>query len=220
VIRLAAILTTRVHGREPRPAPIDTLWHVEVLPAAREVLVGGTRASLGARAFDVLVALIERSDRVVSKHELLDLVWPGIAVEESNLPVHISALRKLIGPEVICTVPGRGYRFTAALDGEATSTSTSESAAASGAQSPTGLRTNLPAEIPPLYGRDEDLLALRSLIEAHRLVTLTGAGGIGKSVLAQALATNWGQRLGMGPGSLSLHRLSMCLWFLLRLHGF
>jgi predicted ATPase/DNA-binding winged helix-turn-helix (wHTH) protein len=166
--------------------------NVEVLPAAREVLVGGTRASLGARAFDVLVALIERSDRVVSKHELLDLVWPGIAVEESNLPVHISTLRKLLGPEVICTVPGRGYRFTAALDGEATLTSTSESAAASDAQSPTGVRTNLPAEIPPLYGRDEDLLELRSLIGAHRLVTLTGAGGIGKSVLAQALAHQLG----------------------------
>ncbi len=162
--------------------------NVEVLPAAREVLVGGTRASIGARAFDVLVALIERRERVVSKHELLDLVWTDIAVEESNLPVHISSLRKLLGPNVIATIPGRGYRFTAALDGEASSTPSSASVEPPTGQSPTGVRSNLPAEMPTLYGRGEDLSALRALIQAHRLVTVAGAGGIGKSALAQAVA--------------------------------
>ena len=136
----------------------------------------------------MLVALIERRERVVSKHELLDLRWTDIAVEESNLPVHISSLRKLLGPNVIATIPGRGYRFTAALDGEASSTPSSASVEPPTGQSPTGVRSNLPAEMPTLYGRGEDLSALRALIQAHRLVTVAGAGGIGKSALAQAVA--------------------------------
>ena len=79
----------------------------------------GQPAKLGARAFDLLLTLAERRDRVVSKNELLDVVWPGLVVEENNLQVHISALRKLLGPSAIATVPGRGYRFTAPLDGAA-----------------------------------------------------------------------------------------------------
>jgi adenylate cyclase len=60
--------------------------------------------------------LIERRDRVVTKNELLDLVWPGLVVEENNLQVQISALRKLLGQDAIATVAGRGYRFTVALE--------------------------------------------------------------------------------------------------------
>src|SRR5258705_13668748 len=90
---------------------------IEVRPAERQVLVGGDPAKLGARAFDLLLALVERRERVVSKNELLDLVWPGLVVEENNLQVHISTLRKLLGPAVIATIPGRGYRFTQTPDG-------------------------------------------------------------------------------------------------------
>jgi len=92
--------------------------NVVVQPDLRHVRINGAAAKLGARAFDVLVALIERRDRVVGKHELIDLVWPGLVVEENNLQVHISALRKLLGPQVIATIPGRGYRFTAFLEGD------------------------------------------------------------------------------------------------------
>ena len=84
---------------------------VEVLPAAREARVDGLPVALGARAFDLLVALIERRDRVVPKQKLLDLVWPGLVVEEANLQVQVSTLRKQFGPRSIATVPGRGYRF-------------------------------------------------------------------------------------------------------------
>ena len=55
------------------------------------------RRPLGARAFDLLLALVERRDRLVTKHELLDVVWPGLVVEENNLQVQVSALRKLLG---------------------------------------------------------------------------------------------------------------------------
>ena len=83
----------------------------EVRPDERRVMTGGEPAVLGARAFDLLVCLIERRDRVVNKSELMELIWPGSVVEESNLTVQVSALRKLLGPQALATVPGRGYRF-------------------------------------------------------------------------------------------------------------
>ena len=91
-----------------------TMGPVEIRPAERLLLVGGQPVALGARAFDVLLALAERRDRVVSKNELLDLAWPGLVVEENNLSVQISALRKVLGPAAIATVTGRGYRLALA----------------------------------------------------------------------------------------------------------
>ena len=60
----------------------------------RELSVDGVTVKLGARAFDVLLALVERRDRIVSKNELLDLVWPCVVVEENNLQVQISLAKK------------------------------------------------------------------------------------------------------------------------------
>ena len=88
----------------------------ELRPAERALLSDGQIVRLGARAFDILLALVERRDRLVGFDELLDIVWPGLAVEENNLSVHVSMLRKVLGPDVITTVRGRGYRFTAPLD--------------------------------------------------------------------------------------------------------
>ena len=85
----------------------------ELRPATRQLLVDDHPAPLGARAFDVLLALIERRERLVTKEELLDLAWPGLVVEENNLQVQVSALRKILGNGVIATVAGRGYRFMA-----------------------------------------------------------------------------------------------------------
>ena len=85
--------------------------HCELLSTERQLLVDGHDAPLGARAFDLLVALIERRDRTVGKDELLDVVWPGLVVEGNNLQVQISTLRKVLGPRAISTIPGRGYRF-------------------------------------------------------------------------------------------------------------
>ena len=71
--------------------------------------------ALGPRAFDLLVALVERAGQLVTKETLLDRVWPELVVEENNLQVQISALRKILGQEAIATIPGRGYRFNVAL---------------------------------------------------------------------------------------------------------
>ncbi|MDQ6685851.1 MAG: winged helix-turn-helix domain-containing protein, partial [Pseudomonadota bacterium] len=106
---------------EPRPgqALAATSYRfddIEVRPQARQVLVKGAPVNLGSRAFDVLLALIAHRERVVSKNELLDLVWPDLVVEENNLQVQVSSLRKLLGARTIVTIPGRGYRFAATLE--------------------------------------------------------------------------------------------------------
>jgi predicted ATPase/DNA-binding winged helix-turn-helix (wHTH) protein len=178
-------------------APIR-FGNVEVRPTERQLLLAGQPASLGARAFDLLLALIEHHDRVVTKSELFDRVWPGLVVEENNLQVQISALRKLLGPQTIATIPGRGYRFSAPLDERSDDeprVAVREPDIATIGKSDAVPATNLPRELPPLFGRDKELQALCSIITAHRFVTIVGAGGIGKSRLAQAaahaLARNW-----------------------------
>lgn len=141
----------------------------------RQLLIDGQPAKLGGRAFDVLLALVERRDRAVGKNELFELVWPGVVVEENNLQVHVSALRKLLGPQVIATIPGRGYRFAAELDSSSRQTTPAK-------------RPN--AAEPPereLYGRADDLSAVIELLHKYSLVSIVGAGGIGKTRLAQAV---------------------------------
>jgi len=146
---------------------------IEVRPWQRALLVNGVPASVSGRAFDLLVALIERAGQLVSKDELLDAVWGRIVVEEGNLHVHVSALRKLLGAELITTIPGRGYRF----------------APPAGADRKTGpIPLSRGADrAATLFGREHDLAALDTLIGEHRLVTLAGPGGIGKTRLARAV---------------------------------
>src|SRR6202035_5517476 len=76
-----------------------------------------TRLPLGSRAADLLLVFLQRPGELVTKGEIMDAVWPGTAVEENNLPVQISALRRVLDAgrddgSAISTVPGRGYRFT------------------------------------------------------------------------------------------------------------
>lgn len=84
----------------------------ELRPNERVLRVDGERAALGSRAFDLLLCLVTHRDRVLSKGEVLERVWPGQVVEENNLSVHVSALRKILGTNAIATVSGRGYQFT------------------------------------------------------------------------------------------------------------
>ena len=153
--------------------------HFAIKPAERQLLIDGRPATLGSRAFDLLMALIEHRDRVVAKNELLDLVWPGLVVEEGNLAVQVSNLRKLLGARSIATIPGRGYRFTASPVGSSLGVDRKV------APMQPGLRTNLPLVLQPLIGRDDDLAALGALLADHRLITITGAGGMGKTRLAE-----------------------------------
>ena len=155
---------------------------VEIRPAERQLWVDGALAKVGARAFDLLLALVERRDRVVGKNELLDLVWAGLVVEENNLQVHISALRKLLGPSAIATIPGRGYRFTWAAGDAA-----ADSAVASHPERTAPIFCAHVPALPDLLGREDDLEALRALVLAHTVVAVVGVGGVGKTVLARTL---------------------------------
>jgi len=152
----------------------------ELRAAERRLLIGGEPASIGARAFDLLLALIERRDRMVGKDELLDVCWPGLVVEENNLQVQVSTLRKLLGPQVIATISGRGYRFTADLSAEPAGDAQGEPPAP--AHMP---QRSLPAERDAFVGRDDALRELsRRFEQGARLVSLLGIGGCGKTRLA------------------------------------
>ncbi|MBK7616730.1 MAG: winged helix-turn-helix domain-containing protein [Burkholderiales bacterium] len=146
--------------------------------ASRLLLLDGQPARLGGRAFDVLDALVERRERIVTKGELLDLVWPGLVVEENNLQVQVMTLRRLLGNAAIATVSGRGYRWTlpAHDDGAAP-------------KLPTATAGNA------LLGRAELLAQAAAVLDAgQRLLTLTGPGGSGKTRVAQRLAALRGER--------------------------
>jgi predicted ATPase/DNA-binding winged helix-turn-helix (wHTH) protein len=148
---------------------------IDVRPAERQVLIEGQPTSIGARALDVLLALIERRGRVVTKDELLDIAWPGVVVEANNLEVQISAIRKHLGPRAIATIPNRGYQFTLAPEAEAVPASAA------------ACRHNLPCAITSFVGRRRERAELECLLGRSRLVTLVGMGGVGKTRLALQL---------------------------------
>ncbi len=81
-------------------------------PSGRRLLGPAGPVELSARSFDILALLLGRPDAVVGKSELLEAVWPGLAVEDNTLQVHVSALRKALGAGMVMTVHGRGYKYT------------------------------------------------------------------------------------------------------------
>ena len=92
-------------------------------PTRRLLLCAEKRVALNAKAFDLLVALVEHGGQVMSKDELMNRVWQEQFVEEANLAVQVSALRRVLGktPDeqpFIVTVPGRGYSFVAEVRAE------------------------------------------------------------------------------------------------------
>src|SRR5258705_3196170 len=144
----------------------------------RRLLKEGAAISLRPRAFDLLVALVDRAGHLVTKDELLDQVWPKMVVEEAALHVQVSALRKVLGSDAITTVSGRGYQFTLPVttgDGEA--------------NRPSRSKHNLPYQLTSFVGREQEIVQLEELVTANRLVTLTGAGGAGKTRLAIEVAS-------------------------------
>lgn len=150
---------------------------LEIRPAVRQVWVGGALSPLGARAFDLLLLLVEERNRVVSKDEILDKVWAGLVVEENNLTVQISALRRALGPRSITTVAGRGYQFTVPAYG------------AEAATLARGIEGNLPMRDASLFGREAELAELLDAYASTACVTLCGLAGVGKTALACVAAT-------------------------------
>jgi predicted ATPase len=145
------------------------------------LLQDGRPVMLGSRALDLLIFLVQRHDRLVSKAELLDAVWPGLVVEESNVHVQVSNLRKSLGTQAIATVPGLGYRFVLPLVDRAAVLPAAQPDSASAP-------ARLPNTLAPLVGREQVQRELVLLLRHRRLVCMVGPGGVGKTRLALAVA--------------------------------
>lgn len=174
----------------------------EVLPVERELRAWGAPVALGARAFDVLVALIERAGRTVSRAELLDIAWTGLVVEENNLSVQVAALRRVLGQQAITTIPGLGYRFSAALEAGAEAV-TRDEVTTPAPERPARCGNVAPFQ-PDLIGRDHEVAEVASLMMRHRLVTISGAGGIGKTRLAWTVSAQLRERFSAGVWAVEL----------------
>lgn len=155
-------------------------------PSLRRLTRDGVALRLGSRALDVLIALIGRAGEVVSKDELIAAVWPNTFVDEANLRVHISALRKALGEDqlaapVIENVPGRGYCFVAAV----TRAHSPVDEVVAAADQPL---TNLPLSLVRPLGRIDFIDAIVAQLPQRRLITIVGPGGMGKTTVAIAAA--------------------------------
>jgi adenylate cyclase len=90
--------------------------HFQLDLTRRELSNGGSKVQLGGRAFDILCVMASANGETVTKDQLMARVWPGRVVEENNIEVHISALRKALrkhdqDKRYVVTIPGRGYRL-------------------------------------------------------------------------------------------------------------
>jgi len=170
--------------------------------ARRELSHGGSVVPLGSRAFDILCVLVAAKGETVSKDQLMAQVWAGRIVEDSNVHVHVSALRKALNNKdrklnCLLTVPGQGYRLIAPVS----------VVAASGVGPPPWQPDSAPAQ--PAHererwwvGRSTPLEMLESLMQqalagSRQVVFVTGEAGIGKTTLVEMAMQRLG-RLGFG----------------------
>jgi predicted ATPase/DNA-binding winged helix-turn-helix (wHTH) protein len=158
-----------------------------LLAAERLLLEGDKPVRLGSRAFDILTALVERAGEVVGKEELIARVWPTTFVEEANLKIQVSALRRALGDgqgdnRYVATVVGRGYNFVAPIREEEPSRASPSPIVAP------ALPHNLPFATTRMIGREEIGTTLVRQLSHQRLVTVVGPGGIGKTTLGLAVA--------------------------------
>jgi len=164
------------------------------IPGQQLLLHGETPVRLGSRALDILAELVERPGEVVSKRELMARAWPRSVVEESNLKVHVAALRRALcegGREsrFIATVSGRGYRFVAPV--------TCTSAEIAPVPPAWEQISKLPAPATRTTGRAETIASLLAIMAERRFVSIVGPGGIGKSTVALPVAEAFIAHTGM-----------------------
>jgi predicted ATPase/DNA-binding winged helix-turn-helix (wHTH) protein len=143
----------------------------------------GERVQAGAQALALLAALLERAGALVTKDDLLQNAWPGLTVEEGNISVQMHRLRQLLDDtgkphRWIATEAGRGYRFIGPVERD-------------GGPAPAPAVPGRAVEPPPpgpMVGRERELATLLAMMPGHRLVTITGPGGMGKTRLAMEFA--------------------------------
>ncbi|MHC8326705.1 ATP-binding protein [Pseudomonas sp. LB1P83] len=171
------------------------------------LLKNGETVQLGSRALLLLIALVTRAGELLKKNELLSLVWPTVIVEECNLRAQIVTLRRVLGDvkdnSYIATVPGRGYRFVAAV------TVQMEAQQAIPTLDQAALeRSALPRLQHSVIGRDLLVETLGEQLQQCRFVTITGPGGIGKTTVALTLAKSLAAHFPQGMAFLDVASVS------------
>jgi len=180
-----------------------------LVPSERALFNETGQVRLSGRAFDLLLALVERPGEVVSKEDLIARVWPQTCVEEGNLRVHIGALRKVLGDlrggHYVENVVGRGYSFVAPVRRIAPPAGRMASPVAvtsmpPAAHAPAPHADGEPQPLPLLHtrivGRDDVRRHLAAQVTERRLITIVGPGGMGKTTLALAVAEEVSARFG------------------------
>src|ERR1700722_10746328 len=133
----------------------------EINVAERSLKKANQVVPLGGRAYDILIALLEKAGEVVPKAELIAKAWPDVTVEEGSLRVHLSALRKALGDgqfgnKYIANIPGHGYSFIAPL--------TRFPADHDRGNASAGM-SNLPPALGRMVGRDKVVLEIQGWLQ-------------------------------------------------------
>src|SRR3984885_6536344 len=147
----------------------------------------GIPVKIGSRALDILLTLVERAPNVVIKRDLISRVWGNLVIDESSLRWHIASLRKTLGDDesggrYVTNVVGRGYCFAAPVTWTATAAISPETVVTS-VSAP-----SLPRRPLRMVGRDGTVRNLAKRLREQRFISIVGAGGIGKTAVALAVA--------------------------------
>jgi non-specific serine/threonine protein kinase len=177
-----------VPARSERPP--GSFVGLEIDLVRRELRLDGVPVPIGSRAFEIMQVLIEAAGGVTTKDDLISRVWPDAMVEENTLHGHISAIRHVLGPHraVLQTVPRRGYRLLGNWTVHRQVAPHDPSIGEPTPRPDQTFQTNLPLAFADLIGRGAEVQHLQTLLATARTVTLTGPGGVGKTVLAQDVA--------------------------------
>lgn len=157
-----------------------------LLPVERRLLRDGQPVDIGGRALDLLVALVERPGRVLTKRDIIRRVWPDVVVEEGSLRFHMTSLRKILGDgeagaRYIATQVGVGYAFVAPVQRVFAEASMPLATPVHGGLVAGAGRLPRRAR---LIGRANDVARVLDRLGTSVLYTIAGAGGVGKTSLA------------------------------------
>jgi DNA-binding winged helix-turn-helix (wHTH) protein len=177
------------HSSSSHAADVFVFGPFRLFVAERLLEKDDKKISVGGRALDLLVALVERAGEVVSHKELTARVWPDVTVEEANLRVHIAALRRALGDDrgatrYISSVAGRGYCFVAPVNHSPSKAILNQV----DVSLPLAPNNHLPMRLLEIVGRDETERIVSTELITRRFVSIVGPGGVGKTIVAVSVA--------------------------------